>query len=91
MSVDEIEKKLLELSAEERRQFVSWFYGHKTEIEYPADYGPGLSDQEKAKIANRLKEITEHPDTLVPFHIEDFDRFLAGQAEENAKKAAALP
>ena len=32
MSLAEIENKVLQLSEEERRQFVSWFYDHEAEI-----------------------------------------------------------
>lgn len=92
MSLAEIETKVLALSGAERRQFVSWFYEHEDEIVGSDEAREGgLSEEQKAELTRRLKEIEEHPEILVPFDAADFDRMAQGFADERAKRTSARP
>lgn len=66
MSVEQIEKTLLELPAEERRQFADWFHEHETEI-IGAPEDECIHPSVKAEILRRLKEVEEHPELLEPW------------------------
>ena len=90
MSLTEIESKVLALSEEERRQFVSWFYEHETEIAGPAEDGEDdVSDEQKAELTRRLKEIEEHPEILVPFDESDVVKMFEEFAHARAQKSSA--
>ena len=90
MSLAEIENKVLALSEEERRQFVSWFYEHEAEIAGPtADEDDDLSDEQKAELTRRLKEIEEHPEILLPFEESDVVKMFEEFAHERAQKTPA--
>jgi putative addiction module component (TIGR02574 family) len=66
MSVAEIEKQILDLPEDERRQLVDWVYDHEREIVGDVD-DDGLSPEQNAELERRLKEIDEHPERLVPW------------------------
>ncbi len=66
MSVEQIEKTLLALPTEERRQFADWFYAHESEIVgSPTD--DSIHPSVKAEVLRRLKEVEEHPELLEPW------------------------
>lgn len=72
MSVAEIEAKVLALSEEERRQFVSWFYQNEGKIlPPPLDDGEGeegdLTEATKAELLLRKQEYFDHPERFVRF------------------------
>jgi hypothetical protein len=65
MSVEQIEQSVLQLSADERRQFVQWFFEHADEL-------AGLDDNDihpevKAEILRRRNEADAHPESLEPW------------------------
>jgi len=87
MSLAEIESKVLALSEEERRQFVSWFYEHEDEIARPAvDGNDDLSDEQKAELTHRAKEIEEHPEILESFEESDVVKMFEEFAHARAQK-----
>ena len=88
----ELEQQVLRLSEKERRQFAAWFYHHEAELAgATADSEDDLSDEQKAELTRRLKEIEEHPEILVPFEVEDFDRMSQEFADERAQRTSARP
>lgn len=65
MSVEQIEQSVLQLSAEERRQFAQWFCEHAVELS-------GVENQEihpeiKDEILRRRDEADAHPELLEPW------------------------
>jgi len=66
MSVEQIEKTLLQLPRMERRQFADWFYRHANEIIEPEE-GDDLSPELKADILRRRDEVDAHPERLEPW------------------------
>jgi hypothetical protein len=63
MSVDQIEKTLLQLPPGARRHFADWFYQHENEIIESQD-GMELSPEIKAGILQRRGEVDAHPERL---------------------------
>ena len=61
MSVEQLEQSVLELSAEERRQFLYWMDDHRHEL-LPAE--PDLHPEVKAEILRRRDELDAHPELL---------------------------
>jgi hypothetical protein len=67
MSLAEIEKQVLELTEEERRQFAAWFYQNEGKILPPPldeDEGDGgeISEAMKAELLLRKQEYFDHPE-----------------------------
>ena len=73
MSVEQIEKTLLELPSEERRQFADWFYQHESQIVGPQedDY---IHPSVKAEILRRSAELDANPGLAVPVTDEWFEQ-----------------
>jgi hypothetical protein len=95
MSLAEIETKVLHLSEQERRQFAQWFYAHEAEIAGPwteeEDEDAELSDELKAELMRRLKEIEGNPEILETFDLEAFDRMTKELVDERAQATSARP
>jgi hypothetical protein len=66
MSVEQIEKTLLQLPRVERRQFADWFYRHANEIIEPQD-DEEISPKIEAVILRRRDEVDAHPELLEPW------------------------
>jgi hypothetical protein len=66
MSVEQIEKTLLQLPSEERRRFADWFYEHESEILHPQDEDY-IHPSVKAEILRRRDETVAHPELLEPW------------------------
>ncbi|HXR06363.1 MAG TPA: hypothetical protein VN765_03475 [Candidatus Acidoferrum sp.] len=66
MSVDQIEKTLLQLPPEQRRQFADWFYQHEHEI-VESQQEIELSPDIKAGILRRRDEVDARPERLEPW------------------------
>jgi hypothetical protein len=66
MSVEQIEKTLLQLPSEERRRFADWFYEHESEILHPQDEDY-IHPSVKAEILRRRDETIAHPELLEPW------------------------
>jgi hypothetical protein len=65
MSLDQIEAKVLELPADERRQFARWFYDHEQSIFSPPTeevIDPGI----RAEILRRRDELRNNPGLAIP-------------------------
>lgn len=65
MSVEQIAQSVMQLSAEDRRQFARWFFEHAEEL-------AGLDDdfihpEVKAEILRRRDEADAHPEWLEPW------------------------
>jgi len=76
MSLAEIEKQVLELSEEERRQFAAWFYQNEGKIlPPPLDDGEGesgeISEAMKAELLLRKQEYFEHPERFIRFETDE--------------------
>ena len=66
MSVEQIEKTLLQLPRVERRQFADWFFRHANEIIEPEDE-ENISPDIKGAILRRRDEVDAHPEMLEPW------------------------
>jgi hypothetical protein len=66
MSVDQIEKALLRLPPEARRQFADWFCQHENEIIESQDEIE-LTPEIEAGILQRRDEVDAHPERLEPW------------------------
>jgi hypothetical protein len=66
MSVEQIEKALLQLPRAERRRFADWFYQHENEILDPQE-DDEIHPEVTAEILRRLEEVTAHPELLEPW------------------------
>lgn len=66
MSVEQIEKTLLELPSEERRQFADWFYQHESEIIGPLD-DDYIHPSVQAEVLRRRDEALAHPELMEPW------------------------
>jgi hypothetical protein len=66
MSLAEIEKQVLALSEEERRQFAAWFYQNEGKILPPqlddGECGSDVSEAMKAELLLRKQEHINHPE-----------------------------
>ena len=61
MSVEQLEQSVLQLSTEERRQFVDWMDDHRHELLPPeTDLDPDV----RAEILRRRDEVDAHPELL---------------------------
>ena len=92
MNLAELESKVMQLPAEERREFASWFYEHEDEIAGPeADEESDLSEGQKAELLRRLREIEEHPERLVPFAEAEVKTMFAEFADARAQATPTRP
>lgn len=93
MSIEQIESEILRLPEEQRREFARWFFDHEAEILGEADEGreDDLSDEEKAVLQGRLKEIEAHPEILVPFDEKDLMQMFDEFAHARAQKTSTRP
>jgi hypothetical protein len=88
MSVEQIEKTLLELPSEERRQFVDWFYEHESEILHPQDEDY-IHPSVKAEILRRRDELVANPDLAEPVTEEWFEQLKRRLADARPRQAPA--
>lgn len=90
MSLAEIESKVLQLSARERREFVAWFYEHEDQIAGVERAEDGdLTQEQKAELTRRLREIEEYPERLVPFGEDDVKEMFAEFAHARPEATSA--
>lgn len=61
MSVEQLEKSVLDLSREERRRFLDWLYEHESELLGEDD---DIHPEVKAEILRRRDEALAHPEKL---------------------------
>jgi hypothetical protein len=85
MSVEQIEQSVLQLSAEERRQFAQWFYEHEDELAEPQTDDDKIHPEVRAELERRLKEIDEHPELLEPWE-GTTDRIRARLHDQHRQK-----
>ena len=62
MSVEQVEKSLLQLPDEERRRFADWFYEHEEQFIGADD--DQIHPEVKAEILRRREEALAHPERL---------------------------
>jgi hypothetical protein len=87
MSVAQLESKLMQLPADERREFARWFYEHESDI---VDWDDGeLSGAAKAEIIRRDREMDENPSLAVPVTDEWFDQLRKKLADARAVQKSA--
>lgn len=91
MSVEQIEKTLLELTSDERRQFADWFYQHESEIvgSHDDDYIHPIHPSVKAEVLRRRDEALAHPELMEPVTADWFDELKRKLADARAAKASA--
>ena len=66
MSVEQIEKTLLALPSEERRQFAEWFYENESKI--VGSHGDDdIHPSVKAEVLRRRDEALAHPELMEPW------------------------
>ncbi len=83
MSVEQIEKTLLQLPGEERRRFADWFYAHEDEILNPQneDY---IHPSVKEEILRRRDELIANPSLAEPVTDEWFEQLKRRLADAKA-------
>ena len=90
MNVAELTSEVLQLPAEERREFASWFYEHEEQIAGPvAGEDSDLTGDQKAELTRRLLEIEQQPEMLVPFEEADVKTMFAEFAEARSQATSA--
>jgi hypothetical protein len=62
MSVEQVEKSLLQLPGEDRRRFADWFYQHEDQFVGPDD--EQIHPEVQAEILRRRDEALAHPERL---------------------------
>ena len=72
MSVEQIEKTLLNLPREDRRRFAQWFYDHEGDILEPQEED-GISVAARTEILRRRDELAANPGLAVPVTDEWFE------------------
>jgi len=87
MSVEQIEKTLLQLPREERRQFVDWFYEHESEILHPQDENY-IHPSVKAEILRRRDELAANPGLAEPVTDEWFEQLKRKLADARPRQAS---
>ena len=88
MSVAQLESKLLELTADERREFARWFYEHEAEI---VDWDDGhVSPAVRAEVERRGRELSENPSLAIPVTQEGFDQLRKKLADARARQAPTV-
>ena len=85
MSVEQIEKTLLQLPREERRKFADWFYQHENEIAGPDEIHPEV----KAEILRRSDELKANPGLAVPVTDDWFENLKRQLADARSAKTSA--
>jgi hypothetical protein len=88
MSVEQIEKTLLQLPPEDRRRFADWFYRHEDEIFGLCDEDE-ISPAAKAEILRRRDELKANPGLAVPVTDEWFENLKRQLADARAAKTSA--
>ena len=88
MSVEQIEKTLLELPSEERRQFADWFFQHENEI-IGAQADDDIHPSVKAEVLRRRDELAANPGLAEPVTAEWFEKLKHKLADARAAKASA--
>jgi hypothetical protein len=88
MSVEQIESKLMELSADERKQFARWFYDHEDKFLNCAVENIE-SEELKAQILNRRDELLSNPGLGVPVTREWFKDLKEKFSRARPDKASA--
>ena len=73
MSLEQIESKLMELPAADRREFVRWFYHHENKILHDVP-DEKESPEVQAEITRRLEELRANPSLAIPVNDEWFDQ-----------------
>ena len=73
MSVEQIESKLMELPANERRQFARWFYDHEQKI-LDSDADEPVSLEIQAQVLRRRDDLRSSPGLAVPVTDEWFQQ-----------------
>jgi hypothetical protein len=61
MSVDELEKRVMNLSYSEKRRFLEWFYEHEDEL---VGENEDIHPEVSAEILRRREEALTHPEKL---------------------------
>lgn len=87
MSVEQLEQSVLQLSAEERRQFFDWMDDHRHEI---AQGEPEVSEGVKREIRRRSAELRDHPALAQPVDSQYFERMKRQVADALARKTSAV-
>lgn len=67
MSIEQLEKSLLQLSREERRRFAHWFYQHEHEIVESQSEDEEIQPDVKTEILRRRDEALAHPELMEPW------------------------
>ena len=88
MSVEQIQKTLLQLPREERRRFADWFYRHENEIFEPSDQDE-INPAIKAEILRRRDEREASPGLAVPVSQEWFEMLKRKLADAQPRQASA--
>ena len=86
MSVEQIEKTLLELPRAERRQFLQWVYNHEADIFDPQE-DDEIQPDVKAEILRRRDEAIANPGLAIPVTDEWFDQLKRKLADASASQA----
>lgn len=86
MSVEQLEATVLQLSPEERRRFVRWFYAHEDQILEPRP-NDEIHPEAKAEILKRREDALARPETLEPW--EGTTEHLRQQLHEIRRKKTA--
>ena len=87
MSVEQLEQSVLQLSTEERRQFVDWMDDHRHEI---VQAEPPVSGGVKREILRRSAELRENPGLAQPVDSQYFERMKRQVADALARKTSAV-
>jgi len=87
MSVEQLEQSVLNLSDEERREFLHWIQDHRHEILPDQD---GVSDDVKREILRRSAELRENPGIAQSVDEQYFERMKHRVADVLAQKASAV-
>ena len=88
MSVEQIEKTLLNLPRAERRRFAQWFYDHESDIFEPQAEDE-VSVAAKTEILRRRDELAANPGLAVPVTDEWFDELKRRLSHVHAPQTPA--
>jgi hypothetical protein len=88
MSVEQIESKLMELPAEQRREFARWFYDHEEKILNAASDAKE-SDELRRELVRRRADLKSNPGLAVPVTNEWFQQLKEKLSIARASKASA--
>ena len=88
MSVEQIEKTLLQLPRAERRQFLQWFYNHEADLFDPQE-SDEINPEVKAEILRRRDELDANPGLAIPVTDEWFEQLKRKLANAPAPQTPA--